>query len=86
MLELMREVGFLISVMPQGASYAFADASKWTDDPYLFAFELREEAGVGVAPGVDFGQDGKRAPGESLLVAGAVGKASDCLHELPGPT
>jgi len=57
----MRGVGFGIPVMPQGAFYVFADASKWTDDSYAFAFELLEKAGVGVAPGVDFGQAGKRA-------------------------
>ena len=61
MVELMREVGFGIPVMPQGAFYVFADASRWTDDSYAFAFELLEKAGVGVAPGVDFGQAGKRS-------------------------
>ncbi len=44
----------------QGAFYIFADASRWTDDSYQF-FEPLEKAGVGVAPGVDFGQAGKRA-------------------------
>ena len=39
----------------------FADASRWTDDSYAFSFELLEKAGVGAAPGVDFGQAGKRA-------------------------
>jgi aspartate/methionine/tyrosine aminotransferase len=58
MVELMREVGFGIPVMPQGAFYVFADASMWTDDSYAFAFELLEKAGVGVAPGVDEGQAG----------------------------
>jgi aspartate/methionine/tyrosine aminotransferase len=60
-VDLMRGVGFGIPVMPQGASYVFADASKFTDDSYKFAFELLEKAGVGVAPGVDFGLAGKRA-------------------------
>jgi aspartate/methionine/tyrosine aminotransferase len=60
MVELMRGVGFGIPVMPQGAFYVFADASKFTDDSYAFAFELLEKAGVGVAPGVDFGQARKR--------------------------
>ena len=41
--------------------YDFADASRRTDDSYAFAFELLEKAGVGVGPGVDFGQAGKRA-------------------------
>jgi aspartate/methionine/tyrosine aminotransferase len=44
--------------MPQGAFYVFADASRWTDDSYAVALELLEKAGVGVAPGVDFGQMG----------------------------
>ena len=48
MVELMRGVGFNIPVMPQGAFYLFADASRWTDDSYQFAFELLEKAGVGV--------------------------------------
>ncbi len=61
MVELMREVGFGIPVMPQGAFYVFADASRWTEDSYAFAFELLEKAGVGVAPGVDFGHAGKRS-------------------------
>jgi len=55
MVELMRGVGFSFPVMPQGAFNVFADSSRWTDDSYRFAFELREKAGVGVAPGVDFG-------------------------------
>ena len=60
MVELMREVGFGSPVMPQGAFYVFADASRWSVDSYQFAFKLLEKAGVGVAPGVDFGQAGKR--------------------------
>ena len=46
----VRDMGLLQSAlaMPQGAFYVFADASKWTDDSYAFAFELLEKAGVGV--------------------------------------
>ena len=61
MVEPMRKVGFGISQMPQGAFHVFADVPKRTDDSCKFAFELLEKAGVGVAPGVDFGQAGKRA-------------------------
>ena len=63
-VELMREVGFGIPVAPQGAFYIFADASRFipeSSDSLKFAFELLEKAGVGVAPGVDFGQAGKRS-------------------------
>ena len=38
-----------------------ADESKYTDESCKFALELLEKAGVGVAPGVDFGQMGKRS-------------------------
>ncbi len=58
---LLNEVGFGIPVIPQGAFYVLADASRWTDDSYKFAFELQEKAGLGGAPGVDFGQAGRRA-------------------------
>ena len=72
MVELVCGVGFNIAVTTQGAFCVFADASKWTDDSYSFAFELLEKAGVGVpgvpakrvagrAPGVDFGQAGRQA-------------------------
>lgn len=61
MVELFRELGFGIPVIPQGAFYVLADASPFTDDSYAFAFELLEKAGVGVAPGVDFGELGRRA-------------------------
>lgn len=61
MVELFRELGFGIPVIPQGAFYVLADASAFTDDSYAFAFELLEKAGVGVAPGVDFGELGRRA-------------------------
>jgi hypothetical protein len=65
----IRAAGFNIPVMSQGALYVFADASSWTDDAYpypyayayAYAYELLEKAAVGVAPGVDFVQAGKRA-------------------------
>ena len=62
MVELMREVGFGAPVMPQGAFYVLADASRWTEDSCQFAIELPERApakrvqsGVGVARGVEAG-------------------------------
>jgi len=61
MAAMLRSIGFGIPVLPDGAFYIFADASKWTDDSYAFAFELLEKAGVAVTPGVDFGEAGRRA-------------------------
>ncbi len=51
----LREIGFGIPEIPSGAFYVLADASRFTDDTFAFAFDLLENAGVGVTPGRDFG-------------------------------
>jgi len=56
---LLRQLGFGVPAMPDGAFYVFADASRFTSDSLAFAFELLECAGVAVAPGVDFGEAGR---------------------------
>jgi aspartate/methionine/tyrosine aminotransferase len=61
MVELFRALGFGIPAMPEGAFYVYADASRFTRDSLAFAFELLECAGVGVAPGLDFGDAGRQA-------------------------
>ncbi len=53
----LREIGFGITVEPSGAFYVFANAGKFTNDSYAFAFEILEKAKVGITPGVDFGQN-----------------------------
>lgn len=55
LLSALRELGFIIPVTPEGAFYLYADCSRFTDDSYLFAQRLLEEAGVAVTPGRDFG-------------------------------
>lgn len=55
LLPALRELGFEIPVTPEGAFYLYADCSRFTDDSYLFAQRLLEEAGVAVTPGRDFG-------------------------------
>jgi len=59
-VDLFRSVGFGIAAEPAGAFYVFADVSRWTKDSLAFAFELLECAGVAVAPGIDFGEAGRR--------------------------
>jgi aspartate/methionine/tyrosine aminotransferase len=39
---------------PDGAFYIYADVSRFCDDSFAFAGRMLEEAGVAVAPGVDF--------------------------------
>jgi aspartate/methionine/tyrosine aminotransferase len=55
MLKRLRELGFGIKVDPVGAFYILARANHISHDSYTLAFEILEKAGVGVAPGIDFG-------------------------------
>jgi len=59
MIKRLREIGFGITVEPTGAFYVFANAKKFTNDSYRFAFEILEKAKVGVTPGIDFGSGGE---------------------------
>ena len=58
-LKRVREIGLGVAVEPTGAFYIFANAKKFTADSYNFAFEILEKAGVGVTPGIDFGENGE---------------------------
>jgi len=55
----LREIGFEITVEPTGAFYVFANARRFTKDSYAFAFEVLENARVGITPGIDFGPRGE---------------------------
>lgn len=59
LIKRLRELGFGIKVEPTGAFYVLANARKYTNDSMSFTFDLLERAGVGVAPGVDFGPGGE---------------------------
>ncbi len=55
----LRRLGFGIAREPTGAFYVLGNAKRFTTDSYAFAFEILEQAKVGVAPGVDFGSNGE---------------------------
>jgi aspartate/methionine/tyrosine aminotransferase len=57
MLPRLKEMGFTIEVDPTAAFYILADARRFSSDSYRFVFEILEESGVGVAPGIDFGNN-----------------------------
>jgi len=57
MIQRIRELGFGLPVEPAGAFYVFANARKFGENSYDLAFEILEKAGVGVSPGIDFGQN-----------------------------
>ncbi len=55
LLDGLRELGFVIPVTPAGAFYILADARAFAADSVALATRLLERAGVGAAPGLDFG-------------------------------
>ncbi len=57
LLPALRELGFIIAGSPQGAFYLYADCSRFTDDSYRFVYEVLENAGVAITPGIDFGNN-----------------------------
>ena len=59
MLKRLKELGFGITVEPTGAFYIFANAKHISKDSYQLAFDILENACVGVTPGIDFGQNGE---------------------------
>ena len=61
LLPALRELGFGVPQLPQGAFYIYANCSRFTADSFGFARELLEQAGVAIAPGVDFGDNAAAA-------------------------
>jgi aspartate/methionine/tyrosine aminotransferase len=57
MIQRLRELGFGLTVEPEGAFYVFVNAKHLTTNSYDLAFEILEKAGVGVTPGIDFGRN-----------------------------
>jgi len=55
MIDRLRELGFGIKVLPTGAFYVLANAKKFSENSYEFAFKILREAKVAVTPGIDFG-------------------------------
>ncbi len=58
-IQGLKELGFGITVEPTGAFYIFANAKHISNDLYKLAFDILENARVGVTPGIDFGQNGE---------------------------
>jgi aspartate/methionine/tyrosine aminotransferase len=58
-IRRLKEMGLGITVEPTGAFYIFANAKHISEDSYKLAFDILEKAHVGVAPGIDFGENGE---------------------------
>ena len=55
LVPALRQLGFDIPVIPDGAFYIYADCAAFTHDTDAFARELLEQTGVVLVPGLDFG-------------------------------
>ncbi|GAA4031465.1 pyridoxal phosphate-dependent aminotransferase [Actimicrobium antarcticum] len=51
----LRELGFVVPVVPDGAFYVYADCSKLSDDADQLTIDMLNHAGVVLVPGLDFG-------------------------------
>ena len=58
-ISRLKKLGFGITVEPTGAFYVFVNARHLSADSYKLAFDILENAHVGVAPGIDFGPNGE---------------------------
>jgi len=54
----LRQIGFGVPALPEGAFYVYADIGAFDDDARAFAQRLLHDAGVAVTPGLDFGTHG----------------------------
>jgi len=57
MIAGLRQVGLGVGCEPTGAFYVLANARRYTQDSYEFAFRILERAHVAVTPGIDFGRN-----------------------------
>jgi len=57
LISQLRALGFGIMVEPTGAFYVLANAKRFSTDSYTLAFDILNEARVGVTPGIDFGSN-----------------------------
>ena len=55
LIPRLRGMGFNITVEPTGAFYILANAKRFSQDSYHLAFDILNEAKLGVTPGIDFG-------------------------------
>jgi aspartate/methionine/tyrosine aminotransferase len=57
MIRRVKELGFGLPIEPSGAFYMLVNAKHLNVNSYELAFEILEQAGVGVSPGIDFGRN-----------------------------
>ncbi len=55
LLPALRQLGFDLPLVPEGAFYLYAGCGAFTQDSRQFAQEILAQAGVAITPGLDFG-------------------------------
>ncbi len=55
LVPALRDIGFKIPVVPQGAFYVYADITEFSNDSEKFAMKVLQKTGVAITPGRDFG-------------------------------
>lgn len=58
LVPALRELGFGIPQVPEGAFYIYANCAGLAADSYRLALDLLDEVGVAITPGLDFGTHG----------------------------
>ena len=56
-IKRLKELGFGITVEPTGAFYVLANAKRYSQKSFDFAFDILQKAKVGCTPGIDFGSN-----------------------------
>jgi aspartate/methionine/tyrosine aminotransferase len=60
LVPALRDLGFEVPVMPEGAFYVYANCKRFTNDTHAFCWDVLEKAGVAITPGLDFGDNDPR--------------------------
>jgi aspartate/methionine/tyrosine aminotransferase len=55
LVPALRELGFGVPLLPEGAFYVYADCARLANDSEQFAMDVLERGGVAITPGRDFG-------------------------------
>lgn len=55
LLPALEQLGFEVTVKPQGAFYIYASCERFTEDSFSWVKRLLNEQGVALTPGIDFG-------------------------------
>ena len=59
-VRALRELGFSVPLVPEGAFYVYAGCERYSPDSHTFSLAVLERAGVALTPGLDFGRHGAR--------------------------